>query len=228
MPKQDQTKIISGKDLGSLVLEDFCPRCFWMERHNGKSPAIFPGIFSTLDSLSKKSVRRSFLQRNIVPDWLKIENVKRIADFKKISVPIKEYGDWILTGNPDDVFELEDGSFHIVDYKTSKFTETQDNLFPMYEVQLNAYAYALPYQNLKPISKLTLVYCEPKEELDTDSSFQLTFTSNNKDIDLNPKMIFKLLEKARKILNSKNPPSPNPNCKKICYWVNSLAIKIKL
>lgn len=228
MPKQDQTKIISGKDLGSLALEDFCPRCFWLERHNGKAPGVFPGIFSTLDSLSKRSVRRSFLERGILPDWLKIENVKSIADFKKISMSIKDCGDWILTGNPDDVFELKDGSFHIVDYKTAKFTETQDKLLPMYEVQLNAYAYALPHQGLKPISKLTLIYCEPKEELDNDNSFRLTFISNNKEINLKPETIPELLKRAREILDNKNPPLSNPNCKGICLWVNDLSGKLNL
>lgn len=228
MPKQDQTKIISGKDLGALALEDFCPRCFWLERHNGKAPGIFPGIFSTIDSLSKKSVRRSFSERGILPDWLKIENVKSIIDFKKISMPIKDYGDWILTGNPDDVFELKDGSFHIVDYKTAKFTETQDKLLPMYEVQLNAYAYALPYQGLKPISQLTLIYCEPNPELDNDNSFKLTFISNNKEINLRLETIPILLKRAREILDNKNPPLPNPNCKGICLWVNTLSKKLNL
>jgi ATP-dependent exoDNAse (exonuclease V) beta subunit len=42
---------------------------------------------------------------------------------------------------PDDVFELEDSTYHIVDYKTARLTETQDELFPKYEVQINAYAY---------------------------------------------------------------------------------------
>ena len=47
---------ISAKNLGQLVLDDFCPRCFWLKLKLGfKLPfQIFPGIFSTIDSYSKK------------------------------------------------------------------------------------------------------------------------------------------------------------------------------
>ena len=46
----------------------------------------------------------------------------------------------ILRGTPDGILVMQDGSHLIVDYKTAKFTAHQDELFPMYEVQLNAYA----------------------------------------------------------------------------------------
>src|SRR3989344_990226 len=159
MPKQDQTKFISGKDLGQLAMPSFCPRCFWLERHLGKSPSIFPGIFSTLDSLTKKSTKRSFAERGIHPDWLPLKGIKRLVEFHAIKVPTS-FGDWILTGTPDEIFELDDGSYHIVDYKTARYTPGQDSLMPMYEVQLNAYAFALPEQGIQAITKLSLVYCE--------------------------------------------------------------------
>ncbi len=195
--KRDKTKIISGKDLGQLALKDFCPRCFWIERKLGKAPGIFPGIFSSIDSLTKKSVKRSYLERDCLPGWLPIEGAVRPIEFPRISVPMLEYGNWILTGDPDEVFEMDDGSYHIVDYKTAKFTNKQDELLPMYQVQLNAYALALPVYNIKPISKLSLLYCEPKEELDSDEDFCLGFTIQSLEIDLQPKI----------------------NCKGICSWL---------
>ncbi|KKQ97512.1 MAG: hypothetical protein UT24_C0047G0008, partial [Candidatus Woesebacteria bacterium GW2011_GWB1_39_12] len=97
-------------------------RCFWIERKLGKAPSIFPGIFSTLDSLTKKSVKRSYLERNCLPEWLPIKNAARPIEFPRISVPMLKYGNWILTGDPDEVLEMNDGSYHIVDYKTAKFT----------------------------------------------------------------------------------------------------------
>jgi len=222
MPKQDQTKVISAKDLGGLALTDFCPRCFWLERYFGRPPSIFPGIFSTLDSLSKRSVRRSFFERNHHPDWLPIQNVKRHIEPPKISVPVPEYN-WILTGNPDDIFQLNDDSYHIVDYKTAKFTPKQDTLFPMYEVQLNAYAYASLHYGFHPVSKLSLIYCEPQENLDTDLDFKLSFTTHVSEVDFKPNIIPTLLEKARKILESKNPPAPRLDCGKICAWVEKIS-----
>ena len=221
MAKQDQTKVISAKDLGQLSLKDFCPRCFWFERHNGKPPQIFPGIFSTLDSLTKRSVRRSFATHSRHPDWLPFVDIKRPMDVKRIQFPT-EHGGWILSGVPDDVFELVDGTFFIVDYKTAKYTSNSDKLLPIYRVQLNAYAYSLPYQGIKPVSRLALVYCEPNGDLDDDSDFRLTFTINSHDILLDTSEIPRLLLKAREILNSKNPPPPYPECKNICAWVERI------
>jgi len=217
--KHDKTKIISGKDLGQLALKDFCSRCFWIERKLGKAPSIFPGIFSTLDSLTKKSVKRSYLERNCLPEWLPIKNAARPIEFPRISVPMLKYGNWILTGDPDEVLEMNDGSYHIVDYKTAKFTNKQDDLLPMYQVQLNAYALALPFYNIKPITKLSLLYCEPKEELDSDEDFRLGFTIQSLEIDLQPEIIPNLLLKARGILNNDSPPLSKKNCRGICSWL---------
>ena len=226
MPKQDSTKIISAKDLGQLSLKDFCPRCFWLERHLGKSPSKFPGIFNTLDSITKKSTKRSFLERGRHPEWLPINNIKKHIKVSRLSIPVIEHGNWILTGDPDDVFELNDGSYHVVDYKTARFTGTQDSLLPMYEAQLNAYAYALLSQGIKPISRLSLIYCEPNENLDTDQEFRLGFTTNPLDIKLNSEMIPDLLRKARKILDNEIPPESRLGCEDICYWVEKANTKI--
>ena len=56
---------------------------------------------------------------------------------------------------------MQDGSHLIVDYKTAKFTAHQDELFPMYEVQLNAYAVIGEQKGIAPVSGLALVYTEP-------------------------------------------------------------------
>lgn len=224
--KYDRTKIISGKDLGQLALKDFCPRCFWIERKLGKAPSIFPGIFSTIDSLTKKSVKRSYLERNCLPGWLPIKNAVRPIEFPRISVPMLEYGGWILTGDPDEVFEMDDGSYHIVDYKTAKFTNKQDDLLPMYRVQLNAYALALPVYDIKPITKLSLLYCEPKGELESDENFCLGFTTHSLKIDLQPEIIPELLLKARTILENNTPPPPPINCKGICSWLEMVSKEV--
>lgn len=217
--KQDRTKIISGKDLGQLALNDFCPRCFWLERKYGKPPSIFPGIFSTIDSLTKKSVKRSCLENNRLPGWLTVKNAVRAVDFPRISIPMLEFGNWVLTGDPDEVLELSDGSYHVLDYKTAKFTDTQDQLLPMYETQLNVYALALPAYGIKPISKLSLLYCEPKEELDSDEHFCLSFIVQELEIKLRPEIVPELLSKARAILDEPSPPAPRVHCQGICAWL---------
>lgn len=221
MVGQDHTRIISAKDLGQLVMEDFCPRCFWMQRHFGKYPQIFPGIFSTIDSLTKKSVKRSFENRACCPDWLPLENIQQVVDFKKMIIAAG-HGDWILTGVPDDIFELSDHSYCIVDYKTAKYTLNQDKLLPMYRVQLNTYAFGYASQGISPISKLALIYCEPNENLDNDTSFKLSFTVNIHEIPLDTSEIPKLLLKAREIVDLPELPLSRADCDGICKWINKI------
>src|SRR5205814_9298993 len=51
---------ISAKTLGLLALPNFCSRCFHTRMHCGdKLPfQIFPGIFASIDSYSKKVTER--------------------------------------------------------------------------------------------------------------------------------------------------------------------------
>jgi len=108
---------------------------------------------------------------------------------------------WILKGTPDGLFKLKDGTLHIVDYKTARHTKKQDELYPLYEVQLNSYALLA---HKLPVSKLSLVYCEPNPELENDIDFNLKFSSKVVPVELNTKLIPELLKKAREIVDQKN------------------------
>ena len=220
--KQSKLKVISAKDLGRLNMPDFCPRCFWIERHIDKPPGIFPGIFSTLDAVTKRSTHRSFAERGEKPDWLEIEELVEVEEgdiYFKLPV---EQGDWILTGYPDDIFKTKDGNYHIVDYKTAKFTDRQDELYPLYEVQLNCYAYLAEKYGYKPVTKLSLVYCQPNNDLESDENFKLEFKIYTLKVDLNLDIIPDLLLRARKILDQLEPPASHEKCKGICNWLNKV------
>ncbi|MFH1878184.1 MAG: PD-(D/E)XK nuclease family protein [Candidatus Omnitrophota bacterium] len=219
MARQNKLKSISAKDLGHLFMPDFCPRCFWLERHRGKPPGIFPGIFSTLDSLTRRHVHWSFSEKGETPRWLPVSDVAEVEEgdtFFKLPV---NPGGWVLVGKPDDVFKLKDGSYHIVDYKTARFTGRQDELFPMYEVQLNSYAYLAEQYGYKPVSKLSLIYCQPNQDLDEDAEFRLSFTTHHLNVDLNPDLVFQLLIRAREIVDQPEPPQPSHKCRGICEWI---------
>lgn len=230
MTKGDRLKYISAKDLGNLALPKFCPRCFWFERHFGPFPSRFPGIFNVLDGASKKSVQRSFLKRNKIPDWLNIPDViellpldkagKLIIDnIQRYLVVLHRKSGWTLRGTPDSIFKLKDNTIHIVDYKTAKFTQAQDDLYPMYEVQLNGYA-LLAYKY--PVSKLSLVYCEPNTELNNDIDFTLGFLPKIKEVELKEGIVSELLMKAREIVDQKNPPPARLNCKETCFYIDKI------
>jgi len=156
---------ISGKHLGELSMKDFCPRCFWIKIHCKNLPfQIFPGIFSSIDSYSKKITNRHFEKNKVVPDWInsigEIESIVKVPSLNKFFVDDEET-QIHLTGVPDEMFQLKNKSYVILDYKTARYTGNQDELLPMYEVQLNSYAYIAERIGLKPISWLGLLYYEP-------------------------------------------------------------------
>ncbi|MFH1336339.1 MAG: PD-(D/E)XK nuclease family protein [Candidatus Zixiibacteriota bacterium] len=217
---------ISAKDLGALALFNFCPRCFWIKRHCSKLPfQIFPGIFSSIDSYTKKVTNLHFERHNQLPSWLESLYVRakpvKVLHHSKFKV-LDEKTDILLNGMPDEILQKEDGSFLILDYKTAKYTKTQDSLLPLYEVQLNAYAYIGKRNGFDPIAGLALVYMEPQTDLSIDNldsvihedGFLMGFGGHLLDIKLNDeKLIPPLLKEVRKIYDNHVPPEGNEECK---------------
>ena len=217
---------ISAKNLGELALPKFCPRCSWIRLHNKyRLPyQIFPGIFASIDSYSKKITNVYFDQQKHVPSWF--------AGFGSLGKPIKIPGldrfsvvdtktNIELRGVPDEIFLHENGSYFIADYKTSKFTDKHDELYPMYDVQLNAYAYIAERTSYSPVTGLGLIYYEPMTDITPNSidsfvqndGFSMSFVAKLLPIELRPDNIQQLLQKAREIYEQPEAPKRGTNCK---------------
>ncbi len=217
---------ISAKSLGELALPNFCPRCFWIKlRCSHKLPfQIFPGIFSSIDSYTKKITNMHFQQHEKVPAWFggfgSLGKPMKVPHYTKFSV-IEPKANILLTGVPDEILCKGDGSYFIVDYKTSKFTSTQDKLLPMYEVQLNTYAYIGERVGFNPVSGLGLIYYEPQtgisvEQVDSfilDDGFSMNFSGKLLPIELKADNIPVLLKRVREIYDLPEAPNRVEGCK---------------
>ena len=225
--------IISAKTLGQLALPGYCPRCFWLAMNADRLPfQIFPGIFSAIDSYAKNVVHGWFDRHGKAPDWLaplgEIRTYKDPPHYSKFAV-LDEENAIVLRGTPDGIFIMEDGSYTIIDYKTAKFTAYQDDLFPMYEAQLNAYAYIGERLAMKPVSKLALVYTEPvtgNSQASNDSNltqdgFRMDFKARILDVDIKPELVTRLLKTAGDVLHLPSPPVGTDGCKD-CAAIASL------
>jgi len=217
---------ISAKNLGGLALPKFCPRCFWVALKLGnKLPyQIFPGIFSSIDSYNKKIVHSYFDQNKTAPNWM--SDLGELVDYQnpphhtRFNIILDEYG-INLTGSPDGVFIRPDDSYYIVDYKTAKYTGTQDTLFPMYETQLNAYALIGESCGFNPVTGLALIYFEPQTDDDTagredvheDDGFIMHFGANIHEVTINKEILNPLLLRAREIYDMDEPPPSRDGCK---------------
>ncbi len=223
---------VSGKDLGWLAAKDACRRCYWLQRHapDGLPFQVFPGIFSSIDSYSKKVIHNWFDREGSPPDWLgaipDIETYVNPPHHSRFSYH-DAAADVTLTGAPDGVLKLTNGGHAIIDYKTAKFTPAQDALLPVYEVQLNAYALIGEHRGLAPVRSLYLVYTEPVTDdgqriaaACVPDGFNLSFTAHIHEIALDVDRIFALLREYRDLVTG---PIPNisPSCKN-CAKLQSL------
>jgi hypothetical protein len=230
---------ISAKDLGVLALPGFCPKCFWLKmRCQNKLPfQIFPGIFSSIDSYTKKVTSAHFARYNELPSWLgQIANLAgpvKVPHHSKFRVTDAKT-DVTLTGAPDEIIRRDDGSHFIIDYKTSKFTKAQDSLFPLYQVQLNAYAFIGDRQGFDPVSGLALVYMEPQtdlaeDDLDSllrDDGFLMGFSGHVLEVKLEAeKIIPPLLQKVRDIYDLDAAPPGKHECRD-CGLLEQLVIAL--
>ena len=210
---------ISAKALGELALPNFCPRCFWIKLHlNNKLPfQIFPGIFSSIDSYTKNMVQTFFDTNGKFPNWLnglgELKGYKSPPHHTRFNV-LDHDNNVLLTGTPDGVFIRSDDSHIIIDYKTAKYTTTQDKLLPMYEVQLNSYAVIGERCGLNPVSDLALIYMEPITDRvalfdkgnHREAGFAMGFKAYVHKIGLNLGSIQPLLAKVRDVYEQDSLP----------------------
>jgi hypothetical protein len=221
----NQTIQISAKNLGELAMPDFCPRCFWIKL-NCKLPfQIFPGIFSSIDSYTKKITWAYYEKHGKLPNWFSAfgEFVKPIkAPGRTAFFIIDEATNIKLTGVPDEIVQKKDGSYFIIDYKTARFTGKQDELLPIYNVQLNVYALIAEHCGMKPVTGIGLVYYEPMTEIAPenltehllDDGFKMPFNAKLLPIELSPKkIVLPLLKEIRKLADMGKPPIGNDDCK---------------
>ena len=216
---------ISAKNVGSVALPDFCPRCFWMrQRVRNKLPfQIFPGIFSSIDAYTKRVVHGWFDELGAPPNWLAdLGDVTGYVDpphHTKYRFYVDDL-DIMLTGSPDGILTMGDASHVIIDYKTARFTATQDKLHPMYETQLNVYAMIGEHRGLAPVSGLALVYAEPVTDDVTASQaanrrpegFAMPFDVKMLPVTLDAGIVRPLLEKTRAIFDLPSAPVGASGC----------------
>ncbi len=230
---------ISVKNLGAYASKQFCPRCEWVRLHVKELPfQIFPGIFNTIDRYNKLIVHSYFDRERSLPSWLgalgEIETYIPPPHWSKFSVTDENTG-VTLRGEADGIFRMTDRSYTIVDYKTAKYTPGQEELFELYEAQLNGYAYIGERLTVSPVSQLALVYMEPVTDEQTTQDPQLVdetgFTMRLKativTVETRPEaMIPGLLQKAREINDMDRPPVGSPGCKD-CQALEDLVVSVR-
>ena len=226
---------ISAKNLGILALPDCCERCFWLRAKLGwKSPwAVMPGIFSSIDGFSKRAILASYEKTGHFPPWI----AGRWSDVRPLKSPhhstfrmTDPKTGIVVTGVPDLMIGLPNGRLAILDLKTARFSDHQDFLLPMYQVQLNGYALIAESLGMGNVEALGLIYGEPPanddnqglEALVDDQGFSMPFKTTAEPIALDRSLIPPLLKRAKTLLEMENPPEGRKDCME-CKMVDEMA-----
>ena len=230
---------ISARNLAAYASDRFCARCAWVQLHVKPLPyQTFPGIFSSIDRYNKLIVHSHFDREGRAPSWLQqLGDAETYIDpphWSKFSIVDQRTG-VTLRGEADGIFRMADGTYTIVDYKTSRYTPGQEAMLPMYEAQLNVYAYIGERQNLRPVTQLALVYMEPLTQATTASEpemvdevgFSMGFKATIVPVDRRPdQLIPQLLDSARAMHELQVPPTGLKGCKD-CRAVDGLVTAVR-
>lgn len=207
---------IAAKQLASLALPNACPRCFWIKYHQKKLPwDHFPSVFQALDKAGKLAIEE-WWKSGSTPPWL-----WSLGEWTSVTKPphwskfFFVHGNLKVRGIADLIVGRETGLL-IGDLKTATWTEKQDELLPLYEIQLNAYAIAAESTGLGKVDALALVYCQPQAEgshpdMLREFGYAVHFQAKVIEVERNDQKVFELCDRAFDII-SKPIPDPAENC----------------
>jgi hypothetical protein len=195
---------------------DGCKRCFYLKvKHNLVYRGAFPGMFSKMGNLTSNfylDKPASDISPALPAGWVKFRE-KWVK-----SVPIRfadTSSQCVIKGRFDAIMAFEDGSYGVIDYKTSEASEEQA---AFYSRQLSAYAYALenPAPNalsIAPITRLGLFIITP-ERFERLPNGELAFVTKTTWVDIprDDATFLALLRDVVALLDMPIPPAPDENC----------------
>ena len=206
---------LSPSDL--TFLWDECKRCFYLKYVHKvtRPPAPFPSIFSKIDRLMKE-----YYQGRPTTDLDPTlpAGTMRFGEKWVESLPITIPGhvaQCYIKGKFDTVVAFDDGSFGVVDFKTS---EPKAQHVHFYGRQLRAYTYALEHPaagkfSVSPISKLGLLVVAPNA-MDVTASGQIAYLGSVTWMEFrrDDTGFMQFLDEVLTLLEQPTPPEPGEDC----------------
>lgn len=215
---------LSPSDFAFLWEE--CKRCFYLKHISGfKRPGgPFPTIFGVIDREMRKHFmgRRTEIMTPDLPPGTMTMGEKWVQ-----SEPIQVAGhttSLVLRGKLDAVVTFDDGSYGVIDFKTSNIRPTSIRL---YSRQLRAYTYALEHAEpgklaLSPISTMGLLAFTP-DHYTTEAAQRSQLSGALKwfPIKHNEASFMQFLDDVLNVLELPEPPEPDPKCQWCQYRAQS-------
>ncbi len=183
-----------------------------------------PSIFSKIAGLLKNHYNgkpTSELHVNLPPGV--VSHGERNVRSQTIKLPNHESTCYI-NGRFDIVVSFDDGSYGVIDFKTSN--PNTESVY-LYIRQLHAYAYALEHPAphalaLAPVTKLGLLYFYP-DSVSQQSIERLAYEADITWIEIrkNEDDFLEFIDGVLDVLELPEPPEHSPNCQ-WCGYINKL------
>lgn len=197
---------------------DECPRCFYLQVVRGinRPSMAFPKVFGRIDSLMKNLFAdqpTSVISPELPPGRVAMQG-KWVN-----SAPIKFPGvsaSCYIKGAFDSVLAFDDGSYAVVDFKTSSPSKAH---IAFYGRQLSAYAYALEHPSekglhLEPISQLGLLYLDPVDIEHGEDHKRIVYGGEVtwQELPKDEPGFLQFMRGVLEVLSMPEPPPANENC----------------
>lgn len=207
--------VLSPSDFAFLWEE--CRRCFYLKVVRGfrRPSSPFPKIFHSIDTAMKAYYGKRHT-RDVMP-FLPggiIEPGDHAVESSPLAVP-HHSSRCIIRGKMDTFIRLDDGTFAIVDFKTS---ETKPEYLALYSRQLHAYTLGVENPapsrlGLRPVTKLGLVVFEPRSfESGIDKTAEFSGALAWQEIPRKDQEFLGFLDQLLSVLELPEPPAGAASC----------------
>lgn len=205
---------LSPSDFGFLWRE--CRRCYYLKvaRKFTRPSSAFPKIFTQIASIEKKFFDGKSTKEisPLLPPGQVIYGEKQVCS-APITFPGLD-GSFYISGRFDNVVRFDDGSYGVIDFKTSSVKEYH---IERYSRQLHAYAYCLehPAENalsLSPITKFGICCLEPKRMFSQGEEFGFMCEVAWLECPRDDAAFMELLREVLALLLSPDSPAASEKC----------------
>ena len=200
---------------------DGCKLCFYLKvKHNIGYRGVFPGMFGKMANMTSDFYMgkpTSEISLSLPPGVIMFK--EKWVKSSPISIPGFQ-SQCYIRGRFDAVIAFEDGSYGIIDYKTS---EAKEEHAGFYSRQLFAYAYALENpapgaMKLFPITHLGLFVVTPERfERKADSDIVFVNRTTWMDVPREDSVFLELLGEVIAMLDASHPPKAADDCE-LCNY----------
>lgn len=207
----------------SLKLFQECPRCFWLDLHHKiKRPPGYPYTLSSAVDFLVKQEFDKYRRQGTLPPVLARHGFKGKLysgpelpqwreNFKGVQY-VDEDLNAMLYGAVDDVFQFEDGSLAVIDYKSSGSREIR--IYEDYQKQMDIYSWLLAKNGFQSHPEAYFVFYQV-DKSGGGFNNSLPFIEQLKAVKVDRSWVGEVFEQAVMVARRDTPPefeTPCPHC----------------